>query len=553
MTPLSASAELPPNLDDFLERVRTANPFTDNRVNGPAPDDVDVPEIHRQAFERLTMLAREASGERRGMGVLLLGEAGVGKSHLLARLQRWAGNLENACFIYLHNLQASPEHLPRSLLRAIMSVLTRGQARGYRGTPLYRLAAFFAREAFDYAPNCRPHWTEIYRAWERLVDRFVADPACTALADRNAFLVLFQFLHSSYREWSAPTDARAVLALRWLSGDWLDPEQAQRLGLPTAGPEEPVGLRDNQEVKQVLVALARVVQAHKVPLLLCFDQADNLETEQMAGLARFLEALIDSAPNLLVVTAGIQESLLGWREAKVIQVSAWDRLAQFEVSLQRVPAADMGPLVTARVDHFLQPYREVPEVVQRRQADPLFPLGQAWLDQYLAGRVERRPRDVINAAREAWHRQQEALRQQGNLPWLTTWSPLPEHHQPVPLPTEDQIREAIDRRVSQELDRYDSAGPLLPPDPDHLANLLAALLKDYRQADPSSHLLEVKKLTVPRSGGRPAFDLLLRFRDAAEREVSTGLLCLVSDSAQSTTAALSRILHHAPRRNACSW
>ena len=76
----------------FFGRMLAVNPFTDNRVNNPSTADVDVADIHQAAFARLTELAREALTARRGLGVVLWGEAGVGKSHLLSRLGRWAGD-----------------------------------------------------------------------------------------------------------------------------------------------------------------------------------------------------------------------------------------------------------------------------------------------------------------------------------------------------------------------------------------------------------------------------------------------------------------------------
>src|SRR5438876_10407903 len=127
------------SLDDFFAQVAAVNPFTVNRVTDPAPTAVDVADIHHAAFDRLTALAREAHQLRRGLGAVLWGEAGIGKSHLLARLARWAEQDKQACFVYLHNLQASPTNLPRSLLKLVVSTLTEGRARHFRETLLYRL------------------------------------------------------------------------------------------------------------------------------------------------------------------------------------------------------------------------------------------------------------------------------------------------------------------------------------------------------------------------------------------------------------------------------
>ena len=66
-------------------------------------------------------LAGQALANRQALGAVLWGEAGIGKSHLLARLERWAaGNGKpdggRAIFILLSNLQSRPEALPRTSL-----------------------------------------------------------------------------------------------------------------------------------------------------------------------------------------------------------------------------------------------------------------------------------------------------------------------------------------------------------------------------------------------------------------------------------------------------
>src|SRR5437016_1420804 len=109
-SPQPATVDFVVGLEDFFERLRSVNPFTDNRINGPSTADVDVDNIHQAPFERLTALAAEAYAEHRGLGAMLWGEAGIGKSHLLSRLHRWAEHNDRACCIYLHNLQASPEN-----------------------------------------------------------------------------------------------------------------------------------------------------------------------------------------------------------------------------------------------------------------------------------------------------------------------------------------------------------------------------------------------------------------------------------------------------------
>jgi hypothetical protein len=530
--------------DDLFAHVLSANPFMDDRVSGPAAGAVDVDDVHRTAFEQLAFLAGEACAGRRGLGVVLWGEAGVGKSHLLARLARWAAG-GNATFVYLNNLRAGPDGLPRSLLRAVVSILTRGRVARFHRTPLFRLVASFAHEAFGYAPAARLHWHQIGRACARLLDREAADGGHATPVDRAAYGVLLRFFQSAYAARDGTDDGAAALAVRWLGGDDLDPSEAARLPLPPApARDEPVGLGDNQQVQQVLVALTRLALSARQPFVLGFDQVDDLDDGQMAALAHFLEALIDAAPNLLVVTAGARATLLHWHQARAIPDSAWGRIAQFEVGLRRVSPAEAGRIVAARLAHFFEPFRGRPALPQ----DPLFPLGVTWRQRALGDTVELRPRDVLNRACAAFRREQEVLILEGGPAWLTTWG------RPPGPPSEetaapDDVRRAIDRRVARQVEEHRAqcrARPeALPPDAHHLAGLVGALLEQCRAQGRGYAIEAVERPDVAKAGAPPAYDLLLRRRAGDGGEEQSWLLFVVTASGLSATGSLRRLVEAA--------
>jgi hypothetical protein len=539
--------------DAFLARVRAVNPFLDNRVNAPSTDTADVEAIHQDAFARLTELAGEALAARRGVGALVWGQAGIGKSHLLARLGRWAAG-DRACFVYLHNLQAAPEHLPRSLLHAVLRILTGGRSNAFVGTPLYRLVQAGLIEA---AGRGFVSWGRLDRVFAAWVDRLGTGGLPEAVPpDRDAFNVLYRFFRSAYQRTRGEDDGRAaVLAARWLSGQGLDAEEARLLGLPPAlRPGEPVALADNQQVKQVLVALARLAAAAGMPFVLAFDQVDNLDAEQMTALARFLEALLDSAPNLLVLTAGIQTTLLPWHEQGVIPDSAWDRLAQFQLLLQRLNPAEGLAIVQARLDAFLAPFAAL--VSAHRRADPLFPLGRGWQERYFQDKVEVRPRDVINWAREGWRQQQEVARQGGEA-WLAEWpcgagvSPAsPEAVSPTrqrgsPSPEEELIDRKVDEKMAEYRDgRLREEGP--PPDADHLAGLLLGLLQQCRDAGHLGGVQEVERLPPVRCRPPPPHDLtFLQTRPEGGPPRRTGVVVVIASNATAVTGFLRRLCEDA--------
>src|SRR5262245_15559021 len=106
-----------------------SNPFAVNRVGASTFKQEDARHIHHRAFGELTDLVGRAGGGP-AIGAVLWGEAGIGKSHLLARLERWAKvPQERAVLVYIANLQAEPARLPRALLRHVVHVLLGGRTR----------------------------------------------------------------------------------------------------------------------------------------------------------------------------------------------------------------------------------------------------------------------------------------------------------------------------------------------------------------------------------------------------------------------------------------
>jgi hypothetical protein len=533
---------------DLGREICVRNPFIDNRINGPGSDDADVNTIHQSAFEELTRLAFEARNAGRGLGALLWGEAGIGKSHVLSRLARWARQDDRACLVYIHNLQSDPNYLPRSLLKLVVSILTNGASRQFHSTPLYRSTAAFIREAVGKEQGFFP-WPVVLGAYERRVSNLSAgEPSRTALVDRTAYRVLFQFFQSTYRLMSKQcNDGVAAQAVRWLSGDAVDPDEAKLLALPTGRGSEPYAPADNQQIKQILTALARLALSRGQPFVLCFDQVDNLEPDQAGALARFLEALIDSAPNLLVVLAGIQASLLQWRDRKVIQDSAWDRLAQFEIDLHRIGRADAERIVASRLTSVIAPYHRLDGVSRPSFNDPLFPLGRRCLDDFFKSRIDARPREVINAARISWRRLQEDVQRVGTPAWLENSRDDSRTELTQTLCTKTQtlaeldIHDAIDRKVAERVEehirRTQAAPEGLPADKNQLTGTVAKLLRQCRDASALYGVCDV--LSLPQSAPH---DLLIRSRTDAGHDIHTGLAFLLAAHGNESVAALKRLM-----------
>ena len=428
-------------------------------------------------------------------------------------------------------MQAAPEYLPRSLLNSVVNILTGGRDRHFAGTDLFELVHASLLDAVEHKLGGYS-WPQLKNAYERLVERLgTGDLPGATLIDRSVWKVLFRFFQSAYRANRGKEDGSlASLAVRWLSGQTLDAEEGRTLELPPPPrSEDSVALLDNQQIKQVLVALTRLAASNNRPFVLVFDQVDNLDQEQAAALARFLEALIDSSPNLLVVTAGVQDTLVRWHQNRVIQESAWDRLAQVEIMLQRLTPAEANSIVEARLRNVLDPFADIELVQNRRREDALFPLGEAWRQRFIGDRIDIRPRDAVNWVREGWRQQQESLARHDPLDWLRRW---PKDSDPGPgrpdEPTTEEITAAIDRKIAERLaslsEQLEREPHTLPADADHLAGLVYSLLAQCRDAGHLYGVWEVERV-VPPKNARPTYHLSLRRRDAeTAADLRTGVL-----------------------------
>src|SRR5262249_4782400 len=159
--------------------------------------------------------------------------------------------------------------------------------------------------------------------------------------------------------------------------------------------------------------------------------------------------------------------------------------------------AEAEAILQARLDAFLAPHAALEPVARLRQADVLFPLGQAWMRQHLGGKDEVRPRDALNAAREGWRSQQELLARQGGSEWLPHW-PLqtPTHERPGAR-LEDLIDRAVEEAMREHREESLRVPGSLPPDGDQLAGLLFAVLEQCRDAGHLFGVQEVERLPAP--------------------------------------------------------
>lgn len=554
-TPVVEPRREAPQADAFFDAFADANPFTSNRVTEPSRYDVDVPLIHQKSYDRLVGLAGTALSDAQaagsdsrpgGIGAVLLGGAGIGKSHLLSRLYRWARGTERArkraCYVYLHNILADPERLPRYLLKCVVSLLAEGGRGVLYESPLYRLIDGAIRQARGPANTAAS-----------FSFRDGGEAYASTLANRVKFpqahdLLLQFWRHARPEKVNDP--ARRFLAqqaVSWLSGEEIDDEPARLLGLKVDG-QGSVMLKDDHEIEQVLLILARLAQANDEPFVLCVDQVDNLDPDKVKSLVRFLHALLDHGKNLLVIISGIKQTLLAYRDDGTIPEAAWDRIAEYKVELARISRTEARYILEARLERFLEPFRSLEPVHRHVLEDHLFPLGQAWLEQRLGDGIEFRPRDVLIWARDAWEDEQARLAATTGARWLEQWpsKPAPDvtPPEPQPKPSQVEIEAEIDRTVERKIEEQVAQRRLhsgsLPPDAGNLAGLTELILAQC-EGDGRPYSFRGVERMKKKAGRLPPYDLKVREQREDGQEVVTGVL-FITNIGLSATTALRRLL-----------
>jgi hypothetical protein len=573
-----STREIEITVDRFLGAFKDTNPFAKNKVTEIGDAEVDVPGIHSESFAKLTRGIDNARRNRVSTGIMLLGGAGLGKSHLLARLSHWALSDRHAVVIFLHNVIASPEQMARYVLRAALSGLAGHRQDAYCESGLYQLI----NQGIEGQLR-----SEGKRGVPTMQVRLKAlgQIARGGIEDTSAVKALAAFLQESIAATGGEPGAemRAAAAVEWLAGEVIENELASHLGLPQ-GDDQKMVVTD-QRIESVFRVLARLAEKAGRALILCIDQVDNLDEDQVSALASHLHVLIDHVPNLVVVTSGVKQSLTRLRENGTIPEAAWDRIAQHTVELQRVDAEQAREIVETRVQRFMQPFRAVGALTAIREKQPLFPLDAEWLGSRLDEGVEFRPRDIISWAHARWEEQQDRVEALGAERWLGTWAgdnpgsanaagksgakTAPRSargsgngvssntgpgrgasntaatnaagrgapKRPAPS-LDDVIDAAAQRKLAERLQERRLRPETLPPDADNLSTLVLGLLAHCRN-HPQYSLLSAER--CPQKQKSRIYDLKLRERRPDAAEVTTGVVFVTSANKTSVASVLKHL------------
>lgn len=275
------------------------NPFRKTVMSDPwETPGGDVPTIHEAEFRACLQGLESVRAVERSTAVLIHGEAGSGKTHLLSRLrsqlapnQPTASDRAEALFVWVR-LQTSPRMIWRTVRRTLVNDWFRRLPDGrsqFDRILFHRLAEIRVAEG-DLEPWHEYMLDEHPEGLSELVGRISEN----LQLDRNTHVVLEHLVFGRHRR-----DLQA-----WLCGDSLPEAALTRLELEESdeGDEE----REDQARRTILM-LCRLA-GQSLPVVIALDQVEALETgpEDRAALFAFgqlVSTLHDATSNVLLIAA----------------------------------------------------------------------------------------------------------------------------------------------------------------------------------------------------------------------------------------------------------
>ncbi len=375
------------------------NPFLNSIVPTPWAKFVDVTSIRKSTFETCEKAVDYVRTNSTSVGVLIQGDSGSGKTHMLGRLRKQLqcqdGVIEldtpQQAFVWIR-LNTNPRWIWRHVQTNLVDALLKSMP-----DDLTQLEHLLARRIADYdnAKGDLAKWWEFMREdrphdLNDYLDRLAGECG----ASHELLLVLEQWVRRQ----------RRGLCRSWLLGESLPEARLGDLGLCNTPLEDHESLE--KHAHDVVLALCKLASS-TMSITLCFDQIEALQVNfsDGEGLKEFgdlIKDLHDATNHLAIITCIQSEYFADVREK--IPGYAQDAMKSFNTcSLASLNQCEAAELVLARlsVNHQIAQARPV-------DADELWPLSEQDLKNW-TGIEGCSPRKMINLCASRFREIQDGL------------------------------------------------------------------------------------------------------------------------------------------------
>ncbi|MBI5724652.1 MAG: hypothetical protein HZA50_11885 [Planctomycetes bacterium] len=343
------------------ELLKSNNPFYSNRVGNPWDDPYpDVESINHNAFDGiLRLLGYKTKNPKDACAGLVLGETGTGKTHLLKRILHASRRTETpAVFTYVRPILDTTAPM-RYLLREIVINLGKENDEAQKRT---QLDLFAARILIDFLRNDQDPNRNAKLLKKLDEDPFYIyqakiDPKIMEEAEKRAIRYLRRIspdISSDLLRVIVKYRKKEMrdLVVCWMRGDVIDgEEEANHLGTTTRVDKD-IGTLE-QEAKGLILSLGQLMARYGRPMLVCFDQLDNLyEPSAVRALEAMINILVREAQAMLPL-AFVRADSWNERFKKTMDIAVVECLEANRFLLESCSMEQAEELVRRRVQAFL--------------------------------------------------------------------------------------------------------------------------------------------------------------------------------------------------------
>lgn len=367
------------------------NPFRTGRVGSAwdAQDAVnDVTSIHQDVFDACLDAIDHVRRCNSSSGFLMSGAPGSGKTHMIRRLrERLTAHLSEPdlselkqIFAYVR-LDTTAQGIARHVRSRVAGDLLRKSERGASPFELMVIARLMDMEGSD--GDLLHWWTYLLDTRSRDIDELLTDFGEAAGLTSNFTRILIHLVRRRHR-----LDVAA-----WLRGESLSQQAYGRLEIAPAPDDDA-----ENEALGVLRDFTRLAGS-KLPLVLCFDQVEALQTradDQQAVFAygQLICNLHDANTNLVIISC--MQSSLFEQFCAVMPRYQLDAVQSYRaMSLNPLREAEARRLLVTRLGS-MRSVAGWPE-----HDDELWPLETRDLRD-LVGELGTTPRELLHKAAEAF-------------------------------------------------------------------------------------------------------------------------------------------------------
>ncbi|MCK5719761.1 MAG: hypothetical protein KAH84_07400 [Thiomargarita sp.] len=355
--------------------TKQSNPFGISRVDTPFQDHIDLPTIFQTEFEimKSILLEIKQDNNHQSRGVVVIGEAGSGKTHLMMRLAKEVLGHHRLLFIRQPNHpKAVLYHIYSRILESFVEIIPDSNYSQLE----YLLAQSLSKITIDFFTKKE----RLTKNQEQILNVLSENPL-------NIYSVLgrehsqkkqknWEWIEKSTLEWWSSTygfGGKAIaiikglikfcyytdlnkreLVRKWLSGQPLDANDLEKIQLDDW----------QEEINQEDFALEAIGVFSKLsivdePLIIIFDQLEGLKYHEqlLINFGEAVKEIFTYAPNCLIIINLFPDRWLHFK--RFFDNSIVDRISQHEVFLNKPSNQQLKQILVSKaqscnleIEHF---------------------------------------------------------------------------------------------------------------------------------------------------------------------------------------------------------